>query len=202
MRADHVGGISVNSEAEADLVIGSGQAPVRYTGAVWREAEIAQVMRCDAPVGAEECVGAGPAVDDADDRAGASGGPGVPARGRSPSAAPWVGRRSRSPSKQSSWNQRTRSAAMAHSHHPVGVGLEAGEGEAAEPGVLQALDVLLDVGVGPHGGVEGDGVAVLVGVEAPVAEVEGREQAALGSGVQRLAPDDAAGALGKLAGRR
>ena len=38
-----------------------------------------------------------------------------------------------------------------------------------------------------------DRVAVLVGVEAPVAVLEAREQAVLGTGVQRLAADDAAG---------
>ncbi len=58
--------------------------------------------------------------------------------------------------------------------------------------------MLFDVGMGPHGGVEVDRVAVLVGVEAPVAIVEGGEQAALGSGVQRFTADDAAGALGSL----
>ncbi len=83
-------------------------------------------------------------------------------------------------------------------HHPVGVGLEVGEGEAQEPRVLETLNVLFDVGVGPHGGVEVDGVTLAVGVEAPVAIVEGGEQASLGSRVQRFATDDAAGAFGQL----
>ena len=78
------------------------------------------------------------------------------------------------PSKQSSWNQRTRSAARAHGHHPVGVGLEAGEREPAEPGVLQPLDVALDVGMGPHGGVEFDRVALLRRCRSPSSGTRGR----------------------------
>ena len=56
------------------------------------------------------------------------------------------------------------------------------------------------MGVGAHEGVEGDGVAVLVGVEAPVAELERGEEAVLGTGVQRLAPDDEPGADGGACG--
>jgi anti-sigma factor RsiW len=85
-----------------------------------------------------------------------------------------------------------------HGHHPVGVGLEVGKGHAAETGVLQPLDVLFDVGVGPHGGVQLVGGALGVGVEAPVAELETREQAALGPGVEGLPPDDKPGPLGEL----
>ena len=81
-----------------------------------------------------------------------------------------------------------------HQHHPGGVVLEAGERKAREPRVLQTADVLLDVGVGPHGDVEIPRIALLVGVEAPVAVLERGEEAALGTGVQRFTPDDQPGA--------
>src|SRR5664280_3452030 len=50
------------------------------------------------------------------------------------------------------------------------MGLEAGEGGPAEAGVLQTLDVPLDMGVSPHGGIRFDGRSFRIGVEAPVAE--------------------------------
>ena len=70
------------------------------------------------------------------------------------------------------------------------MGLEAGEGGPAEAGVLQTLDVPLDMGVSPHGGIRFDGRSFRIGVEAPVAEVETREEAALGAGVEGLPSDD------------
>ena len=101
------------------------------------------------------------------------------------------------PSKQRSWNHRTRSADKATAQ-PVGVVFEAREGEPVETGVLQATDVLFDVGMGAHHDVELAGVSVLVGVEAPVAVLEGGEEAALGAGMERLASDDEPGAVGEL----
>ena len=77
-----------------------------------------------------------------------------------------------------------------HGHHPVAVGLEAGEGESAKSGVLQTLDVLFDMGVGPHGDIEFDRRTLRVGVEAPVTELETWEQAALCSGVERFTSND------------
>ena len=82
---------------------------------------------------------------------------------------------------QSSWNQRTRSAAASTQKSQFLFASSDGEREAQQPGVLQPRDVLLDMGVGAHEGVEGDGVARLVGVEAPVAELERGEQALLGA---------------------
>jgi len=64
--------------------------------------------------------------------------------------------------------------------------------------VLQAGDVLLDVGVSPHGRIELGRGPGGVGVEAPVAELEARKEAALGTGVQRLSPDDEPGASRQL----
>ena len=84
-------------------------------------------------------------------------------------------------------------------HEPGGVVLEAREGKAGEPRVLQAADVLFDMRVRPHGDVEISRVAVLVGVEAPVAVVERGEEAALGAGVEWLTPDDEPGSFGQLA---
>ena len=110
---------------------------------------------------------------------------------------PWAGHRA-SPVEAEQLEPAHQVGGQGHGHHPGGVGLEAGEGKPGEPRVLQSLDVLFDVGVGPHGGVEFDRVPVLVGVEAPVAEVEGGEEAALGSGVQRLPADDAAECHGQL----
>jgi hypothetical protein len=58
--------------------------------------------------------------------------------------------------------------------------------------------VVLDVRVGAHGGVQGDGVAGLVGVVAPVAELGGGQQGLLGAGVQGLAAHDQPGAFGPV----
>ena len=64
--------------------------------------------------------------------------------------------------------------------HPGPVRLEVREREGQEPRVLQALDVQLDMGVGAHGLVEFDRVAVLVAVVTPVAELELRERGCAG----------------------
>lgn len=74
--------------------------------------------------------------------------------------------------------------------HPGGVGLEAGEVEPGETGVLQPADVLFDVSVSPQGDVEVPGVTVLVGRVAPLAVVESGEETPLGSGVEGLTSDD------------
>src|ERR1035437_2667231 len=52
--------------------------------------------------------------------------------------------------------------------------------------------------MGPHDAVELDRVAVLVGVEPPVAVLEAREEAVLDAGVEGLAPNDQPGALGPV----
>ena len=73
-----------------------------------------------------------------------------------------------------------------HGRHPVGVRLKVAEGEAAEPGVLQPLDVVLDVGMCPHDDVEADRVTGLVGVEAPVTELKRGQEASLSTGVEAV----------------
>jgi len=55
--------------------------------------------------------------------------------------------------------------------------LEVGERHPAETGVLQPLDVLLDVGMAAHGGIQLHRGFPRIGVEAPVAELETRKQA-------------------------
>jgi hypothetical protein len=70
--------------------------------------------------------------------------------------------------------------------HPVRVGFLVRKGEGQKPRLLQALNVQLDVGMGPHGLVELDRLAVLVAVVAPVAVLKTREQAVLGAGMQWL----------------
>ena len=52
--------------------------------------------------------------------------------------------------------------------HPGAVGVEVGERESFEPGVLQAFDVVLDVSVVTHVRVQFDGGAVGVGVVTPI----------------------------------
>ena len=69
------------------------------------------------------------------------------------------------------------------------------KGKREQPRLLQSQDVVFDVGVGAHEAVELDGIALAVGVEAPVAELEGSEQALLGAWVQRLSSHDEAGAI-------
>src|ERR1035437_2961992 len=51
------------------------------------------------------------------------------------------------------------------------------------------------MGVGPHDAVEFDRVAILVGIEPPVAVLESQEEAVLDAGVERLPPHDQPGAL-------
>lgn len=82
----------------------------------------------------------------------------------------------------------------AHGGHPRPVGVKVGEGEPFEAGGFQSADVVLDMGVDSHVGVQDGGVAGLVGVVAPVAELQRGEQAGLGSGVERLAAHDQPGA--------
>ena len=78
---------------------------------------------------------------------------------------------------------------------PGGVGVEVAEGEPAGGGVLEAADVVFDMGVGSHVTVQLDRVGPGgVGVVTPVAVALGGEQALLGSGVQRFTPDDQPGA--------
>ena len=81
---------------------------------------------------------------------------------------------------------------------PGPVGVEVAEGEPAQPGVLQAADVVFDVGVGAHGGIEGDRVAGLVGPVAPVAELGGGEQGVLGAGVEGFTAHDQPAAFGQV----
>lgn len=68
--------------------------------------------------------------------------------------------------------------------------------ETGKPPSPSAVEAVLAMGVGPHVEVEADGVAVLVGVVAPVAEERRGEQRLLGAGVQRLAPHDPASRRG------
>ena len=104
----------------------------------------------DAPVGRDDVLGTGPAIEHPDDESATSAHQSTGAWKNDQRSA--FGRDLASaPSRQSSWNQRTRSAARATTEEPVPVGLELGEGEPQEPRVLQPRDVLLDVGVGAHG---------------------------------------------------
>jgi hypothetical protein len=57
-------------------------------------------------------------------------------------------------------------------------------------------DVLFDMRVGPHGHVELSRIAGPVGVEGPVAEVEGGKRPRLGTRTQRFAAYDEPGAFG------
>ncbi len=66
--------------------------------------------------------------------------------------------------QQSCWNQRTRSADSADELEPGPVGVEVGEREPFQAGVLQPFDVVFDVSVGAHVCVELDGCVVGVGV--------------------------------------
>jgi hypothetical protein len=66
-------------------------------------------------------------------------------------------------------------------------------------GILQALNVLFDMGMCSHGGVQVNRVSSGVGVEAPsVAELETREQAALRTEVEGLPSNDESGSFGQL----
>ena len=85
----------------------------------------------------------------------------------------------RGPSRQSSWNQRTEIGGERDDGEPGPVGVEINEREPVQAGVFQPADVVFDVGVGAHVSVERDRVAGLVGVVAPVAELERREQRGL-----------------------
>ena len=110
--------------------------------------------QCDAPIGTEQHVGSGPAIEDAHDalagtmngRPGACKSPHRRALGR---AFP------QEPSRHSSWSQRTRSADN-RGHHPVGVGFDLVKGNARAPSP-SAARCALDMGVGPHDGVESRG---------------------------------------------
>ena len=62
-----------------------------------------------------------------------------------------------------------------------------------QPGVLEPADVVFDMGVGSHVGVEDHRVAGGVGVVTPVAEQKRREQAGLGAGMQWFAAHDQPG---------
>jgi hypothetical protein len=87
-------------------------------------------------------------------------------------------------------------SAESDTEEPVAIGLEAGEGETVEPGLLQALDVTLDVGVGAHRDVEVHWVTLNVAVEAPVAKLVAGEETALSPGVQGLSSHNQPGSLG------
>ena len=97
-------------------------------------------------------------------------------------------------------NQRTRSA---ESRRPSSRrrSRRSGEGEPAQSGVLEALDVLFNVGVGADHQIQVTGVAVAVGVEPPVAvSIEGnRLRCAPGwSGSRRTISRVPSGSLGSL----
>jgi hypothetical protein len=78
--------------------------------------------------------------------------------------------------------------------------LEALEGEPQQTGIFERLYVVFDVGVGAHRPVEFGRVSVLVGVVTPEAVFQIGEEGLLGSGVERFAADDQAGAVGSLSG--
>lgn len=129
-------------------------------------------MEIDAPVGAEDHIGGGPVAGDPHDAlegaveeaaSGAEDGPAQQVSGE------------------------------CEGHEPGAVGVEVLEREPARPGVLEPCDVLFDVCVGAPGGIEVDGPAGLVGVEASVAELHRWEQAALGFGAQWFGANDQPG---------
>ena len=78
----------------------------------------------------------------------------------------------RAPVKQSSWNQRTRASAKQDHRQPGPVGVDGDEREPVGARVLQAADVIFDVGVSTHVDVQIDGVTGGVGVVTPVAVVQ------------------------------
>ena len=86
----------------------------------------------------------------------------------------------------------------ADDREPGPVGVDVGEREAVGTGVFETADVVFDVRVGADVGIEVHGVAVVVGVVAPVAELQRREQGVLGAGVEGLASHDQPGALGPV----
>ena len=100
----------------------------------------------------------------------------------------------RGPVRQRSWNQRTRSAAQHTRASPAASASKAVKGNPGGAGVFESGDVLFDVGVGAHVGVEDGGVAFLVGVVAPVAPLFGGEQRLLGALVAGFAAHDQPGA--------
>lgn len=69
-----------------------------------------------------------------------------------------------------------------HDGQPGSVGVDVGEREPTGTGVLQPFDIVLDMGVGPHVGVQVDGVTGSVGVVALVAEHRRGEQGLLRPG--------------------
>ena len=73
------------------------------------------------------------------------------------------------------------------------VGFEVAEGEAQQPGGFEPADVVLDMSVGAHVGVEDHRIAAGVGVVTPVAEQKRRKQGGLGAGMQRFASHDQPG---------
>ena len=62
--------------------------------------------------------------------------------------------------------------------------------------ILEPADVVLDVGVGPHLAIQFGGVAFVVGVVASEPVFEIGQEALLGTGMQRLAPDARPGSVG------
>ena len=98
------------------------------------------------------------------------------------------------PSKHSSWNQRTRSAVRATAIIQLALASKLVKGirQSRSP---SAAGCAVRRGRGPAWWRPvRPGRSLGVGVEAPVAEVETREQAALGPGVEGLASDDQPGA--------
>src|ERR1039457_6711870 len=142
-----------------------------------------------AAVGAQQYVGLRPVLEDAYDAL--SGGANDAARcvEQAPTQCLWAGKAPIAVTAQE-LEPPDEVSPEHHDGHPVGVGHKAREGEAAQPRVLQPADVVLDMGMGAHYEIQLSGLALAVCVKAPVAVLEGREQAALGTGVKRLSPDD------------
>lgn len=125
-----------------------------------------------APVGVEQLVGGRPFVEDAHEAASGAvhdAGGCVPQR---PAQAFRVGRGEFSVEAEQ-LEPADEIGREAHHGEPCPVGVDIGEREPQQARIFEAGDVVLDVGVGAHVGVEGDRVASLVGVVAPSSETRG-----------------------------
>src|ERR1019366_9937211 len=143
----------------------------------------------DAAVGAQQYVGLRPVLEDANDALSGGANDATRCVEQAPTQCLWAGKAPIAVTAQE-LEPSDEVRGEHHDGHPVGVRRKAREGEAAQPRVLQPGDVVLDMCMGAHYEIELSGLAPAVGVEAPVAVLEGRKQAALGAGVQRLSPHD------------
>ena len=141
----------------------------------------------DPSVGGQQDIRGGPAVEDADDLA--SSPPNEPAwRMKDRPAQRLRARESEVAVQAAELEPAHEDRRRTDAEGPVLVRLEVRERKARQARGLESRDVLLDVRVGAHAAVEGDGVAGPVGVEAPLA-VLGRGEEALRERAESMEPD-------------